>query len=244
LLEQHPDHSGLHYWAAETLRRLGDTENAQTAADRVIELQPAFQQSYHLEGLIARQDGRLELAERYYRQALGRDGNDLEAWIGLAALNFERGAIEQARAVVREGLEQTGQHPALLFEEASVLEALGELEAAKANYRLILNQHPTHYPSLNNLALNLIELDGSSPEALEIAASAYELAADDLQVQATYGWALVNAGQAQEALPLLESAVERVPDDGVMRRYLATAYEALGREEEARQQLQRALELN
>ncbi len=243
-LEQHPDHARLHYWAAESLRRMGDNNGALAAADRVIELQPAFQAPYHLAGLIARQSGNPEMAERYYRRALERDSNSLEAWISLAALNVERGSIDQALAALREGLEHTGQHPALLFEEASVLEALGETASANTNYRRILEQQPTHYPSLNNLALNLIALGGGSREALELATRAYELAGEEVQVQATYGWALLNAGQAQQALPLLESAVERAPDDGTMHHYLASAYEALGREDEARQHFLRASELN
>jgi predicted Zn-dependent protease len=78
----------------------------------------------------------------------------------------------------------------------------------------------------NNLAWLLSELN--APNALEIAEQAYKLSPDNPGVQDTFGWILVNQGQAKRGLELLKKAFAKAPDQLDIHWHLAAAYHKAG----------------
>lgn len=242
-LERHPEDARLHHAAAQLQVRLGREDDALATAETLVRLQPDGAQGHHFAGRIAEAAGEPERAEEHYRRAMDNDPGHLDAWVRLAALRTEQDDMEAAREILQQALDENPDSPALHFEQASVLDEMHRAGEANEHYRRVLEQVPDHYPSLNNLAMNLITEGGDPDEARELAARAHEAAPDQPWVTATYGWALLKSGEVDRAIALLSEAVEQDPEDGTLRYYLASAYEEKGQTEMAEEQFRRADEL-
>jgi putative PEP-CTERM system TPR-repeat lipoprotein len=97
---------------------------------------------------------------------------------------------------------------------------------AASQYQAVLKAFPTNVDALNNLAW--IYTGQKNPEALALAERAHKLAPDSVNVQDTYGWALVEAGQAGTALPILAKAAKAAPKVAAIQYHLAVAQARTG----------------
>ena len=84
--------------------------------------------------------------------------------------------------------------------------AKGDFKIAAANFRIAVDIEPDNVALLNNLAWALSELN--DPGALGYAERAYRLAPGVAEVANTYGWILVQRGDAVQGVELLRRAVE------------------------------------
>lgn len=107
---------------------------------------------------------------------------------------------------------------------------------AAGQYEAVLKAFPTNVDALNNLAW--IYTERKDPKALALAERAHKLAPDSASVQDTYGWALVEAGQASTALPILEKAAKAAPGVPAIQYHLAVAQARTGDRGGARATLQ------
>ncbi len=98
--------------------------------------------------------------------------------------------------------------------------------AAAEQYELVLKAFPSNIDALNNLAW--IYAGQNNPEALSLAQRAYRLAPASPGIQDTYGWALVEAGQAGTALPILVKAAKAAPNVPTIQYHLAVAQARTG----------------
>ncbi|MGH8259814.1 MAG: tetratricopeptide repeat protein, partial [Steroidobacteraceae bacterium] len=77
--------------------------------------------------------------------------------------------------------------------------------AAARQYEAVLADRPKQLIALNNLAW--LRLEAGRPDgALTLARQAYAIAPGNTSVEDTFGWALVQSGNATDALPILRSA--------------------------------------
>jgi putative PEP-CTERM system TPR-repeat lipoprotein len=106
-------------------------------------------------------------------------------------------------------------------------------------YEKVLLQTPDNVTALNNLAW-LFSLT-NNPKALDLAERAYRAAPENIGVLDTYGWVLVQQGQAEKGQHLIKQAMERLPDNLEIRYHYATALIKSGNEEEGRQMLEALL---
>ena len=111
----------------------------------------------------------------------------------------------------------------------------GQLEQAAAEYELILKSNPDNAVALNNLAWTYHET--KDPRALATAERAHKLQPDNGAITDTFGWLLVQEGEAQRGLELLRKAAEQAPDVPDIRYHLAVALAKAGAKEEARRTL-------
>jgi predicted Zn-dependent protease len=100
------------------------------------------------------------------------------------------------------------------------------LKESAEQYQILAKANPQDFVAYNNLAWLLSELN--APNALEIAEQAYKLSPDNPGVQDTFGWILVNQGQAKRGLELLKKAFAKAPDQLDIHWHLAAAYHKAG----------------
>jgi tetratricopeptide (TPR) repeat protein len=100
-----------------------------------------------------------------YRRAIQSDSRHLDAYINLGRLLHERGQLDEATAVYRDGLDRCGKDATLLFNLAVLQEDLSQPKQAIESYRAALAADPNLADAHFNLA-RLYEANGSKREAL------------------------------------------------------------------------------
>jgi tetratricopeptide (TPR) repeat protein len=113
-----------------------------------------------------------------YRRAIQSDARHLDAYINLGRLLHERGKLEDAEAVYRDGLDECGPDATLLFNLAVLQEDLRRPQQAIESYRAALDVDPTLADAHFNLA-RLYEANGSKREALRHWSAFRKLSASD-----------------------------------------------------------------
>jgi len=169
-----------------------------------------------------------------YAQARDRKPS-AELVIKLSEAASRMGQHEEAVSILRAWLTE---HP----EDARVQHFLGatylsmeQNDEAIRQYEKVLETEPDNVVVLNNLAW-LYSLNGD-PRALVLAERAYHAIPDDVGIQDTYGWALVQQGEVDKGLRLLSQAVEQLPDKAEIMYHYAVALLKSGRQQEGRRVL-------
>lgn len=122
----------------------------------------------------------------------------------------------------------------------TVYQNQGEDSKAVTTYETVLQQEPGNPVALNNLAWLYVSED--NPRALELAGRAYREKPDNAGIKDTYGWVLVQSGQAGNGLKLLTEAIDALPDVPEVRYHYAVALMKSGRQAEGRQRLRELLD--
>jgi len=161
-------------------------------------------------------------------------------------------AIKLSEATTRTGQFEAAIKPLHSWlddnpDDARVLQFLGTAyqnmklnkEATKA-YEKVLILQPDNVVALNNLAwlYSLV----NNQKALELAERAYNVNSRDAGIQDTYGWVLVQQGQADKGLHLLEQARKTLPGIPEVQYHYAVALLRSGEEIKALQILKKLLE--
>ena len=87
-----------------------------------------------------------------YRKAADESPNNAAAWINLGRLLHVLGSTAEAESVYRHGLSIVGQDPLLLFNQAVLLEDVGNTSAAVAAYQSAIDADPDLADGHYNLA--------------------------------------------------------------------------------------------
>jgi tetratricopeptide (TPR) repeat protein len=87
-----------------------------------------------------------------YRKAADESPNNAAAWINLGRLLHVLGKTAEAESVYRHGLSIVGQDPLLLFNQAVLLEDVGNTSAAVAAYQSAIDADPDLADGHYNLA--------------------------------------------------------------------------------------------
>jgi putative PEP-CTERM system TPR-repeat lipoprotein len=118
---------------------------------------------------------------------------------------------------------------------------LGEqqYDAAIKEYLSILQQHPEHVLSLNNLAW--LYQQKKDPRALEYAEKAYQQLPESPPILDTLGWILIKQGDTGRGLPLLQKAASLAPDAAEIQYHFAVGLVQSGDKVKARRVLEKLL---
>lgn len=178
------------------------------------------------------------------RERTGEAPREVIALIVRAEEQFRAGDRGAARATLERatelapGLAEQHLQLALLYEES------GDVQAAVARYRRVLELQPQNAAALNNLAYR-IAVDQKVPaEALPLARRAAALAPQDPRVLDTLGWIHHMLGNSAEAVRLLTDAVRRAPGSAEVRLHAALALAAVGSYATAENHLNEAVRLS
>lgn len=115
-----------------------------------------------------------------------------------------------------------------------------QYDEADAQYLHVLSKYPHNVSALNNLAW--VYTLQKNAKAVDYAERAYKLAPDSYAVQDTYGWALVQAGEAKKAVPILTSAAKHASGDSEVHYHLAVAQAQSGDKQGAEETLRALLQ--
>jgi tetratricopeptide (TPR) repeat protein len=193
--------------------------------------------------------GRLAAAAAAYREALAARPGDSLAEVGLARVAAARGDLAGAARLL-EPVAARLPLPATVALLGDVRAALGDAEAAAAQYRLVrvierLNQ-------ANGVAVDLelarFEADhardpGADPRRAVAMARRALAGRPTIRAHDTLGWALRQAGKPRQALPHARAAVRLGTRDGLLWYHLAAVEADLGMAAAARRHLAEAFEI-
>jgi len=230
-LEAKPDYVPALVLSARLETQSGKYQQALDHSLRIQKQVPDLYLGYMLEGNVYLQQDVAEKAVAAYQRAWGLERTS-ELVIRLADASLRSGEMEAAAGYLTAWLDE---HPDDVAARHSLALAYLRMEApAKAveQYERLLVTDPQNLMALNNLA-NLY-LQDNGVRALEYAKRAYSLSPSDPRINDTYGWILVQQGQASTGLGMLKQAMEQLPNVAEVRYHYAVALYDSGEQGEAR----------
>ena len=208
---------------------LGEGRHKQ-AVDRVraqAEAHPANASLWECLGRILLASGDTAGAARSFDTALRHDPGRWRLQLELVRLDINSGRFDSARQRLAGLKPAVKEHPATLVLQGVVEEQSGNLTAAIACYRKVLQMEPRNEIALNNLAWRLAEQDSTLDEGLHLAQRAREVSGAPA-VDHTFGWICYRKGLYRTAIDHLSAAAAKQPT--ARRKYdLACAYLKAGK---------------
>lgn len=213
----------------------GDLAAAQASLDTLRARDPGAPAGRLMQAALDQIRGDPGAAEALYRGVLADAPALPQAHRAYAAFLAGQGRAAEALATLGQGLAAAPGNGALLFAQAGILEATGDIDGAIAAYEALYAQDSSAPVVANNLA-SLLASWRDDPASLERAFTiARRLRASDMPFfQDTYGWILHRRGDDVQALTYLAPAAQALPDNALVQFHLAEAQAALGRTEAAR----------
>src|SRR5690349_18260541 len=146
------------------------------------------------EGMRLHQAGRLDQAEKIYREVLAQDQGHADAWHLLGMAEGQRGRLEAAAENIGRAVERRPQEPLFRYNHGYALKQLGRLEDAQAAYAAALHYKPDYVEAYINRGGVLAELQRFD-EAEACFTAALRLRPD--HVNAQYNLATVYLGRGK-----------------------------------------------
>jgi tetratricopeptide (TPR) repeat protein len=175
-------------------------------------------------------------AYRWFTAAVERNADDPFPRMRLAQILDRAGRPDEARTRLELILKST-EYPEALKVAAEKELTSGNHQAAIEFYRRRLKAIPEDWVSTNNLALLLVQTNGSAKEASELIDRAIRLAPQPAAaLQGTSGCVHWHAGRIDEAEPLLRQAITALPNNSWTRYCYGQVLRAQHRPAEAREQ--------
>ena len=222
----------------------GDTAAAQAYLDDLLAREPASLPGRLLQAGLWALGGETDRAEALYRTLIEEAPGLAQPYQALFALLAGQGRVEEAEAVLAAGIAAAEDSAPLMFMQAGVLEAKGDLPGAVAVYEALYARDSSAPVVANNLASLLTSQDATpDPAVLERAfAIARRLRASEVpQFRDTYGWILHLRGDSAQALTYLVPAAEALPDNAQAQFHRAEAEFRLEHWDAARTGFEQAL---
>ena len=220
----------------------GDPAAAQAYLDRVLAADPASLPGRLLQAGLFAVRGEAAAAEALYRAVLAEAPDLVPAHQAWYTFLLAEGRAAEAAAALEAGLAAAPGDGRLLFLQAGLREAEGDLAGALALYEELYARDTGSAVLANNLASLLTAVRGDAASLARAHAVARRLRGSDVpQFQDTWGWILHLRGEHAAALEALAPAAEALPGDARVQFHHAEAAFALARWEEAAAGYARAL---
>lgn len=223
------------------MHRLGKLGLAESHYARVVKLDPAQTEAWHLLGVVAFQSGNAAKAIKHYRKAVELRPGFAQAWNNLAIALKSRGELDAAANAFARALAARPEYVEAAFNLALLHEAAGRGAEAEAAYRQALAWEAGNVGALTNLGNLLVRL-GRANQARDLLARAH----DSEQSAASAGnlaVALLELARYVEARELAMQAAAAEPDVATWWSVAGSAARLSGDMEAALPALERATQL-
>jgi protein O-GlcNAc transferase len=188
------------------------------------------------------QAGRLNEAERLYRQVLQADSRHADALHLLGVLAHQAGRNDIAVDLIGKAIAENGRVPAFHNNLGNALKAQGKLQEAAAAYACALSHKSDYVAAHYNLGL-VLQAQDKLPEAAAAYRRAVSHKADYAEAYTNLGNVLQAQGKPDEALAAYSRALTHKPDLAEAHGNLGNVLKSQGRWEEALTAYARALAL-
>ncbi len=216
---------------ARRLHRAGDAAGALAGYRKILGSQPQAAEVLILAATAALDLGRLEEAERLARRAVHVRA-DGPGQLTLGRVLLARGAIEDAREVLRAAARDPRVAGDANFLLGEARRADGELDAARRAYERALEANPGHARAW--LALGRVfAAEGSRPAALRAFERAARLRPRDPAAQVAFGDAALADGRYEDADRAVARALAAAADEPAALALLGRLRKAQGRLDES-----------
>ncbi len=238
-----PDEARHHVGLAQVLQALRRPAEAAEAYQRVLALDPHFEDVHFALGHCLQLCGRFAEAEPVYRRALQQSPGDVRVLANLGVLLLALGRTDEAvqcQLAAREREPLVASHAINL---GIALCARGDFSAARDALEGALARDPENSAATFNLAIALRGL-GQLPEAAHYYRRAIELRPDYADAYNNLGNLYKELGELLQAAEAYEAAVRLRPDWVVALNNAGCLLRTVGRFDEAETLLRRALQLS
>jgi tetratricopeptide (TPR) repeat protein len=188
----------------------------------------------------AHEDGEFDKAERLYTAVLHLQPDHFDALHGLGLLNYRRGRLDAALALIQAALKGDLGRADGFASLGLVFHALKQFERALKCYEEGLRIAPDDTELLNRRGVASLEL-GRPHEALENFERVLAADSDHLDALGNRGNALIKLNRPAEALLSYDQALAFAPDNAQLLTNRAAALRRLDRPHEAVTSARRAL---
>jgi len=225
--------------------RLGETDKAMALLDKSIAENQNNHNARYLKGKLYIIQNQLNDAETVFLDIIKRVPKSPVGYTNLVDIYLQNRNIDQAKAIVEQGLENMPGDINLQMKKAGLLELTQDIEGAIAVYEAVLEKNPQADVVINNLASLLSDFredDASLKRAHELALRFKDSKIP--QFKDTLGWTYFRMGDAQTAEQMISEAVKAMPGEPGFRYHLGLIQESLGNKDAAREELTQALSLS
>lgn len=157
------------------------------------------------------QAGKLDEAEKLYRQVISLSPNSAETYINLGVALKARGQPAEAIALYRQGIALRADFPEAHNNLGNALKEMGQWAEAIAAYRRVVALRPESAESYINLG-NTLRDAGQLDEAQDVFRRAITLKGDFAQAYLNLGNVLKDRGKLDEAISAFRQALALKPN--------------------------------
>ena len=178
------------------------------------------------------QTGRLEEAERLYRQILQADPNHADALHFLGVIAHQRGRNQAALELLNAAIAHNGRVASFYNNRGNVLKALGRMDEALASYRQALTLKPDHAEAHAHVG-SVLQAQGQLEAAVAAYRQALSLRPGSAETHNNLGNTLQAQGKLDDAVAAYACALALKPGYAEAHGNLGNVLKAQGRLEDA-----------
>jgi tetratricopeptide (TPR) repeat protein len=220
MLDTLPSSAQTSILKAEVLEHLKRPDDALATLDDAVAGAPDDALAHMRLGILHRQRGAFELAERELRKAIGLAPSQAAPHEQLAVLLSDLGRFDEAHAEIRAGLDIAPASRTLRFNAAVLLARQRRWVEAERGLREIVAASPLNLKAIENLGRVLSELQRYE-EAADVFEQAIEMSPRDVGARHGLLTALRGLRRHDEAVRAARAWIADCPDDPLAWRALA-----------------------
>ena len=182
-------------------------------------------------------------AEAEFQKAVELNKNNVPAYLNLALVQVQRGAIDTALQTYLDAARDNPKSIDCYFRAGNIYENKKDWDKAKEMFQKALAIEPDNGYASNSLAYVMLEQGGNVDVAFAMAQTARRQLPDNPNTADTLGWAFYHKQVYTSAIGLFQEAVHKEPDNALFNYHLGLAYAKSGQASLARQQLDRVVRI-
>jgi len=215
-----PNSPAGYLFHATTRMNQNDASGAEMDLKQLIQIAPQNPLGYVKLGQLLAFTKRLNEAEQFYREALIRSPNSLDAIQGIVELDFQRGKSPNAIQFIQEKIHDTPSDAALYLLQGQALARAKQLAGARQSLLRCIELDKQNLSGFVMLA-QVEQSLGDTPGAIGHYRQAIALSPNNARLYTTLGTLYESQGNWQDAQALYQRALAIEPEDALAANNLA-----------------------